>query len=313
MELRHLRYFLAVAERGHVTRAAEALHVSQPTLSQQLRQLEEEIGVPLFDRLGRHLQLTQPGQIFRQRALRALQELEEARVAIEELEGLQRGDVRVGTVQTVNAYLLPKVLARFSMHYPGVGIRIDERSADEIEAGVLNGTMAFGLSFIPPINRRLELELLLKEELRLILPKHHRLAHRRRLRIAELDLEPLVVLNETFCTRRLINESFRQAQVRLHAAIEMNSIEGILATVRTGAKASILPELALRPEYETEISSVALFNPTPSRGVGLLWREGSYRSGPAKALAEECKAGLQAMERRLNIRKTQTARQNEER
>jgi LysR family cyn operon transcriptional activator len=294
MELRHLRYFLAVAERGHVTRAAEALHVSQPTLSQQLRQLEEEIGTPLFDRVGRNLQLTQPGHIFRERASRALKELEEAKTAIEELEGLQRGDLTIGVVQTVNAYLMPQVLAQFSTLYPQIGIRVKEISADEVEVGILDGTFAFGLSFVPPTKGMLAVELLFEEELFLVVSKHHRLANRRRMRIADLDQEPLVVLNESFCTRRLINESFRQAKVRLHAAIEMNSIEGILATVRTGTKATILPNLGIRLGQEAEVSNVALYDPTPRRGVGLVWREGSYRSGPAKALAQEIRVVLQA-------------------
>jgi LysR family cyn operon transcriptional activator len=295
MELRHLRYFLSVAERGHVTRAAEALHVSQPTLSQQLRQLEEELGTPLFDRVGRKLQLTQPGHIFRERALRALKELEEGKAAIEELEGLQRGNLTVGAVQTVNACVMPQVLAQFSAKFPRIIIRVEERSADEVEAGILAGVLAFGLSFIPPTNSMLEVELLYEEELFLVVPQAHRLAHRRRLRIADLDQEPLVLLNETFCTRRLINESFLKANVRLHAAIEMNSIEGILGTVQTGTKASILPKLGTRPGQTSGVKNIALYDPTLKRGVGLLWREGSYRSAPAKALADEIKSVLRTI------------------
>lgn len=104
MELRHIRYFLAVAEESHFTRAAEKLHVSQPTLSQQIRELEAELGAPLFDRIGKQVRLTAAGEIFREHAQKAANEIQEARVALGELEGLKRGEVTVGVVQTVNTY-----------------------------------------------------------------------------------------------------------------------------------------------------------------------------------------------------------------
>ena len=103
MEFRHLRYFLAVADALHFTKAAERLPVSQPALSAQIKQLEQEVGVPLFDRVGRSVQLTRAGAIFREHARRALREMELAQVAIAEEGGLQRGTLTVGVVETVNA------------------------------------------------------------------------------------------------------------------------------------------------------------------------------------------------------------------
>ncbi|MBP6201004.1 MAG: LysR family transcriptional regulator, partial [Nitrospira sp.] len=118
MEFRHLRYFLAVADALHFTKAAERLPVSQPALSAQIKQLEQEVGVPLFDRVGRSVQLTRAGAIFREHARRALREMELAQVAIAEEEGLQRGTLTVGVVQTVNAYLIPEIVGRFSTLHP---------------------------------------------------------------------------------------------------------------------------------------------------------------------------------------------------
>jgi len=127
IELRHLRYFLAVAEASHFTRAAETLYISQPTLSQQIKQLEAELGTTLFDRIGKRVILTEAGEILRAHAQRVLVELEQAQ-AVQELEGLQRGELTVGTVQTVNAYmiriwLLVSQLLTQLFHFTGVVCR----------------------------------------------------------------------------------------------------------------------------------------------------------------------------------------------
>src|ERR1700722_15951105 len=120
MELRHLRYFLAVADASHFRRAAKSLHVSQPTLSLQIKQLEKELGTMLFDRIAKRVRLTSAGETFRHHAQRVLQELDEARVALLELDGLKRGQLFVGAVQTLNTYLIPPIIARFAKLHPGV-------------------------------------------------------------------------------------------------------------------------------------------------------------------------------------------------
>ena len=139
MELRHLRYFLAVADVAHFRRAAELLHVSQPTLSLQVQQLEKELGVPLFDRIGRRVRLTAAGELFRDRARRIFRELDEARVGLDELDILRRGRVAVGVVQTVNTYLIPAAAAEFTAAYPGVTLSVEELSASGVELGVSQG------------------------------------------------------------------------------------------------------------------------------------------------------------------------------
>src|SRR5271170_3244792 len=114
MELRHLRYFLAVADALHFRHAAENLHISQPTLSQQIRQLEKELGTILFDRVGTRVRLTVGGETFRLHAQRVLLELDEAQVALLELDGLKRGKLYVGAVQKLNTYLIPPIIGRFA-------------------------------------------------------------------------------------------------------------------------------------------------------------------------------------------------------
>jgi LysR family cyn operon transcriptional activator len=287
MEFRHLLYFLAVADALHFTKAAEGLPVSQPALSAQIKQLEQEVGVPLFDRVGRSVQLTRAGSIFREHARRALREMELAQVAIAEEEGLQRGALAVGVVQTVNAYLVPDIVGRFSTLHPQVSLKLDELSGPEIEAGVKSGLLELGIGFVPAGSDRIESQPLFEEDFVLIASPRHHFATRRHLRLASLADEPLVLLPDIFCARRLLNASFEQVGIVPKVAVEMNSIEGILATVKTSKLATVLPRLSLGLEGNDGLRGIPLKHPTPRRSLGLLWKKGGYRSGAAQALADQ--------------------------
>ena len=132
IELRHLRYFLAVAEAAHFTKAASILHVTQPTLSHQIRQLEGQLNLALFDRIGRRVKLTAAGEVLLPHARRVLRELDEAQSALSELHGLKRGELKVGIVQTVNACVIPEIVARFSAAHSGIQ---ESRPAAQVQMG----------------------------------------------------------------------------------------------------------------------------------------------------------------------------------
>jgi LysR family cyn operon transcriptional activator len=259
-------------------------------LSAQVKQLEHEVGVPLFDRAGRSVQLTRAGSIFREHARRALREMELAQMAIAEVEGLHRGTLSVGVVQTVNAYLIPEIVTRFSTLHPQVGLKLDELSGPDIEAGVRDGTLDVGIGFLPVTSDRLESQPLFEEDFVLIASARHRFAKRRRLPLSSLWDESLILLPGIFCTRRLLNASFEQAGIQPRIIVEMNAIEGILATVRTSTLATILPRLSLGLGRHAVLRGITLKDPTPRRGIGLLWKKGGYRSGAVRALADQVKS-----------------------
>jgi LysR family cyn operon transcriptional activator len=289
MELRHLRYFLAVAETLHFGQAAEQLHISQPTLSQQVSQLESELRVALFDRLGRRVQLTDAGELFRIHARRVLQEVEEAKVALDELEGLQSGRLCLGVVQTASAYLIPSAVSRFAKAYPGVVLRIEDLSADQIEEELVQGRLHLGISFLPPTAPTIEAQALCDEELVLIVTADHRLARRTRLPVRELDGEALVLQPDSFSPRRLFEEAARSVGLWPRVVVEMNSIEGILATVRGMGGATVLPSMAVA-RMAGDLRQITLTDPTPRRKLGQLWRRGSYRSRAALRFVEHIAA-----------------------
>lgn len=286
MELRHLQYLLTVAEEGSFTRAAEKLYISQPALSQQVRQLEDELGALLLDRTGKGIRLTAAGDLFSRYARKIFCQIEEAKLALHELEGMQRGSLTVGTVQTVNAYLIPQVVADFAEAYPAVSLKIDELPASELENALDEGNLQLAISFVPPANNTLEWETLFNEQLVLIVSKEHELAGRESLNISDLQNVPLVLLSKNYCTRRLAENSAQEAGIEFKVAAEMNTISTILKSIQSTKMGTILPRLALAAHDTEKLAALSLQNPTPIRTVGLLWRRNSYRSIAARIFAD---------------------------
>ena len=284
IELRHLRYFLAVAEAAHFTRAATKLHVTQPTLSHQIRQLEGQLNLALFDRIGRRVKLTAAGEVLLPHARRVLRELEEAQSALSELHGLKRGELKVGIVQTVNACVIPEIVARFSAAHSGIKVTCVELSVEDIEAGLESGRLDLGISFLPTQRPSIDGEKLFTEELVAVLPAEHAWQKRRELRVAELATQPLVLLSSPYCTRQLVDRAFAQARIRPRVQVEMNSVESILSTVRQGRLVSVLPSLAMC-QRDAGLIAIPLTKPTPRRSVGLLWMKSAHRRVAAQAFA----------------------------
>jgi LysR family transcriptional regulator, cyn operon transcriptional activator len=286
MEIRQLRYLLTIAEESNFTRAAEKLYVSQSALSQQIQILEQELGTTLLDRSRRGARLTAAGEILCQHARRAFHELETAQIALNELEGLQRGSLVVGVVQTINAYLMPRIVARFAALYPAIRLTVQELPADEIEQGLESGKLQAGIGFIPTASSELDVEPLFVEDLVFIVPCQHPLAGQSAVQAADLSACPLVMLPRTFCTRRLWDASAQTAGIQPQVLLEMNTISGILSTVLHTGMGTILPELALADDKSGELLGIRIHNPTPSRTVGLLSLRGAYQCAATRAFMQ---------------------------
>jgi LysR family transcriptional regulator, cyn operon transcriptional activator len=295
-ELRHLRYFLAVANTGHFRRAALELRVSQPTLSHQIKQLELQMGATLFDRLNRRVRLTPAGEVLRLRALTILRELADARQAIAELQALESGHLSVGIVSTVNVSVLPEAVKRFRDHYPKVAVSVRELSMQNLETELIAGRLDLGISFISPRQEyQLESEPLFHERLVAVLPKNHPLGRVRKVPVSKVLDHPLVLLSPGYCTRELVDESVSALNLNrsVNPAIEMNSIEGVLSTVRQTGIATLLPNATVQWEKYSDLRVINLedhSNLLPVRHVGLLWIRGGYRTSPARAFAQEVHA-----------------------
>lgn len=292
MELRQLRYLIAIVEEANFTRASEKVFVSQSALSQQIQTLEQEVGTILLDRSKRGVRLTAAGEILYRHARRVFLELEQATIAIQETEGLQRGELRVGVVQTVNDYLMPSLATTFAECHPQIKLLVDELSSDEIEIRLENGELHVGLGFVPITNASIHTQHLFKEQLVLILRDDHPLARQSTIAVESLDQMPMVMLSNTFCTRRLWEESAHLAAAQPKIVMEMNTVSSILAVVEKTGLATVLPKNILAEKQPSQLVSLDLHNPTPSRQVGLLWHRDSYLCTASRAFIDMAQKDL---------------------
>ena len=290
MEIRQLRYFLDIAETEHLTQSAENLFVTQSTLSHGLRQLEQELDVALFDRLGRGLKLSQAGAEFRAYALRALKELEAGRMALADLSGLQSGTLTLGVFPTFLNTVVPATVAGFNLDYPKVAVAVRALRAGPIEEQLLRGELDLGIGFHPTVHEDIETEPLFDERLLVVVHPQHRLAAQDPLTLQGLAGVPLALLARSFATRRQIDAQLKQAGVEPWVRVEMESVESLLGVCRWSPElASIVPERAAL-QYP-DLRALALDAPGMVRSAGLLWRRGPSRSAAPQDFARGRREG----------------------
>lgn len=292
MELRHLRYFMAVASAQSFTKAAAALHVSQPSLSVQIRALEDELGSPLFDRLGRKVSLTQAGELFHDHAERAVRELERAAQLVREVHGAQRGRLVVGTLATVNSYLIPPLVSQFKQRFPGIHLQIHSQPSNDIVSNVLADRFDLGICLLPLVHDRLSTVPLFEERLVLVAPTQHPL-RQSRLPMKALAGLPLVLMPADYCLRKMVEAECLEAHVKTDVVLEMTSPEGILQAVAEGAGLTILPELYVRLRSPAaRFRLIELYDPVPRHSVGLVSLVNRYQNLAAKEFATLCRTTM---------------------
>lgn len=286
MELRQLAYFVAVAEAGHFTHAAEALHVAQPSLSQQIRALERELGTPLFERTSRRVRLTVAGESLLPYARRALAAVAEGRHALDEQSAAPAGPVTLGTTPSAAAYLLPAWLAAFARAYPSVELRLRESGALALEADLDRGDLDLAVITLPSHHGGLHTTPLVEEELLLGVAAGHPLAARTEVPLAECAAEPFILYREGYGLRDSVLRACAEAGFRPRVILDGGETETVLRLCAAGLGATLVPPLALdggpgRPH------TVRLAPPAPRRVLGLAWRDERYLSRAARALRDD--------------------------
>ena len=284
MELRHLRYFVALAEYLSFTRAAARVHVTQSTLSHQIRQLEEEVGQPLFDRIGKKVVTTEAGELFLAFASRALKEVDLGLAMLKPGGSGLTGQVRIGATHTFNIGLIPECVALFLERHPAVQVRIEELAADQIGAKLQAGELDLGIAYRPSGPSELWFEPLYNEEMVLVVADTHPLAGRKRIRMVELHQQRLVLLPEYFATRTLLDECFKASGAEPIVVAEMSTIAPMLGLVLRMQIAAIAATNAV-PAAMKGLRVIPLESPTPIRTPGLLWRLGGKQAAPVQSFA----------------------------
>jgi DNA-binding transcriptional LysR family regulator len=275
MELRQLRYLVAIAEERSFTRAAAREHIAQPALSQQIRRLENEVGLTLVERTTRRVSLTGAGEMLVPRARRVLLELEAAQAELQALRGVDTGLVRIGAMHTMGPVDLSLALAIFHQRHPGVELTVREQSSEELAEMLRDDEL--DLAFLSVTERveshGLGLYQLVSEELVLIMARDHRLCERRKVRMGELAEEHFVSWREGARLRELLVTAGREAGFEPRLKLASNESERIRRLVARGLGVAILPRSdAEHPGADVVVAS--LIQPTLSRDITLAWREG---------------------------------------
>ncbi|GBU13714.1 transcriptional activator of cyn operon [Enterobacterales bacterium] len=285
MLLRHIRYFLAVAEQGNFTRAAEVVHVSQPNLSQQIKQLEASLNAQLFDRSGRAVTLTDAGVAWKHYAERALQDLQAGARAIHDAEDLQRGTLRLAMTPTFTSYLTAPVVGEFYRRYPGVRLELGEMTQEKIEVLLAQDRLDLGIAFEPVQSVEIASTPLFQETLNLMVGEGHPQAGKReKLSLEAFARQPLILLNGDFATRQFIDLFYQRILIRPRVVMEASTISAIIEMVRCGQLATILPQAIA--SADRQLHSLQLETPISVRQAVLLQRKDAYRSAAARAFVE---------------------------
>ena len=285
MELHQLRYFCAVARAGNFTRAAEEQHIAQPSLSQQVRKLEDELGAKLFDRFPRFARLTEFGTAFLPKAGEILRRVGEARTEIQEMSGAEIGTVSVGAIPTIAPYLLGPAIAGFARQHPSISISLSEEITPVLLDYLHHGRVDLVVLALPVRGDELVCEELFREPLFAALPLGHKLAARKSLSLAEIRNEPFLLLKEGHCFRENMLSACRRSRVHPRVIFESGQFSTILSMVATGMGVSVVPAMAV--EKQAGCRFVRVSDERAVRSVGLAQLKHRFPTRAQSALVEQ--------------------------
>jgi len=283
MEMHQLRYVAAVARTGNFSRAAAECHVSQPSLSQQIQKLEDELGERLFDRMKRETKLTPHGEAFLHHALRILEEVDAAKREALDAHQLLQGTLTIGVLPTIAPYLLPKVVSQFTKKFPGMQIVVQEDTTAALLKLARGYEIDFALASLPIEDERLEIRSLFSEELLLALPQGHPLLRKRALSSTDLAGQPLIVMKDGHCLGDQVLDFCGRRDLKPRISFRSAQLETVQALVHSGLGLSLIPAMATRSGRKDLPQYRSLQNPKPSRKIVTVWPK---QRSPGRAAVE---------------------------
>ncbi|MBD8527155.1 DNA-binding transcriptional regulator OxyR [Pseudomarimonas arenosa] len=277
MNIRDLRYLVALADLKHFGRAAEACHISQPTLSTQLKKLELELGVALIERAPRRVMLTEAGKEIAERARKILSEVEQLREAARQAADPEAGSIRLGLFPTLGPYLLPHVVPRLKLRFPRLELLLVEEKTEVILRMLREGKLDAGILALPIHADQLHVEPLFEEPFLLAVPEHHRLAQRSHLQLRDLAEESLLLLEDGHCLRDQALDICHLAGAGEKPGFRATSLETLRQMVAANVGITLLPVLAIKPPVprSDSIRLLQFDDAKPSRQVAMVWRKSS--------------------------------------
>jgi len=292
MELHQLRYFVAVADEGNFSRAAAKVRVAQPSLSQQIRKLEAEIGQPLFDRLPRSVVLTEAGRCLLEYARQILASIDDARRSVDELKGKIAGDVAVGAIPTVAPYVLPELVITFQKHYPDVTLHIVEDATAGITRRIEAGELDVALASTCQQSPTLRVELLGKEPLLALVPEGHPLAKQTVITFDDLKSQRFLLLHEMHCLSQQVHHLLESRRLHPEVALAGSQLSTIANMVAAEIGVSIVPQMMVKHHATPGCVSLPFAPPVPERELNVLYNPLRFQSKAAAAFRQEATAAL---------------------
>ena len=288
MNLRDLKYLVALADHKHFGRAAAACYVSQPTLSTQIKKLEDELGVPLVERAPRKVMLTPAGRDAAERARRIVAEVEQMKEAARRSQDPEAGTVRLGMFPTLGPYLLPHVVPRIRARFPHLELLLVEEKSDVLLSRLREGKLDAGLLALPVADDQLHTEFLFEEPFVLAVPESHPLAQRGSLTLAELSHQQLLLLEDGHCLREQALDVCRLSGANEKSEFRATSLETLRQMVVADVGITLLPTLAVRPPVarSPNIHLLGFSDSHPSRRIAMVWRKSSAMSGFLQVFAQ---------------------------
>ncbi|WP_209125008.1 LysR family transcriptional regulator [Alkalihalobacillus sp. BA299] len=275
MEWQQLEYFQKVAELQHFTRAAEALYISQPALSRSIARLEKDLGVPLFERNGRTVQLNRYGKLFLKKVNSALLLIEEGKQEVEDMVHPDRGLIALSFLHTLGSHIVPELIREFRKSYPDVQFQLFQNTADILIKQLTTGAIDLCLTSAPVERVGLRWEKLFREQLFVIVPKSHHLAKKECIKLAEVAEEPFIGFKEGIGLRTITDQLCQQAGFKPKVTFESQEVSTVNGLVSAGLGVSLIPDR--KGLDETQVVKLTVEDLECTRSIGVAWVEDRYR------------------------------------
>jgi LysR family hydrogen peroxide-inducible transcriptional activator len=288
MNLKDLKYLVALADTGHFGKAAERTFVSQPTLSAQLKKLEEYLGVTLVERQPKNVQLTEVGKQVVVRARRMLDEGDEIIALARNNTDPLAGKLRLALIPTIGPYLLPRVMQKIRKALPNLGLMLYEHQTEPLLKRLRDGEIDLGIMALPHAQEGLETRELYEEAFTVALPNPHPLAAKSSIKIQDLKGQTLLLLEDGHCLRDQALEVCSRIEVREAEDFRATSLETLRQMVIAGLGITLMPELAVESPFGSQrgLTIRQFSKPTPTRTVGAVWRKSTTRGAAIAAVCD---------------------------
>ncbi len=294
MNIRDLTYLVAVADTEHFGQAAEQSFVSQPTLSTQLKKLEGELGVQIFERNNKRVHLTETGKLIVDQARRVLHEVAQLKELAQESRDPLAGTFRLGIIPTLGPYLLPHILNQIKKQLPNLKLVVCENKTETITKQLRKGSLDAIILALPIASEGLVENDLFAEPFYVALPKDHKLSKKQQLKLHDIASEKLLLLEEGHCFREQALEACAMSGAKDFDGFKATSLETLRHIVASGAGITLLPALSVTSaSQDPAITIKSLSAPIPSRKVGMLWRKTTTKTQCCEEIARIIKSCIQ--------------------